>query len=81
MSTANFDPRDRADHRQTADKFDGKKWSYRDLDPGHGVLRFMARSGGYVMVRRPRCAPFVLTEKEWAKLPLWADKSKKQRDG
>lgn len=38
-------------------------------DGGRVVL--MARSGGYVMVRRPRCAPFVLREAEWAKLPKW----------
>lgn len=30
----------------------------------------MTRSGGYVMCRRPRCIPFILTEKEWGKL-LW----------
>jgi hypothetical protein len=35
----------------------------------HGKVMFMVRSGGYVMVKRPRCAPFVLTEKEWRKLP------------
>lgn len=35
----------------------------------HGQIRFMCESGGYVMVRRPRYIPFVLTLKEWAKLP------------
>lgn len=34
-------------------------------------IRLMARSGGYVMVRKPRATPFVLTEKQWAKLPLF----------
>lgn len=38
---------------------------------GDGPVRLMARSGGYVMVRRPGCAPFVMTEKEWAALPDW----------
>lgn len=36
------------------------------LDGGRVV--FMARSGGYVMCKRPRCMPFILTEKEWGKL-------------
>lgn len=35
----------------------------------HGRINFMFRSGGYVMCRRPRKAPFVLTEKDWRKLP------------
>lgn len=37
-----------------------------------GPLRLMARSGGFVMVRYSRMTPFVLTEKQWAKLPLFA---------
>lgn len=73
MSKAFCDPRDRADHRMTPDKFDGRKRTYRRLDPEGGRLRFMARSGGYVMVRRPRCHPFVLTEKEWGALPLYEE--------
>lgn len=36
-----------------------------------GPIRLLARSGGYVMVRYPRMKPFVLTEKEWARLPLF----------
>lgn len=35
----------------------------------HGKITPMARSGGYVMVKRPRCAPFILSEKDWRKLP------------
>lgn len=35
----------------------------------HGKLMHMATSGGYVMVKRPRAMPFVLSLKEWAKLP------------
>lgn len=35
----------------------------------HGRIRFMVRSGGYVMCRRPGAAPFVLSEKHWRKLP------------
>ncbi len=34
-----------------------------------GKLWALARSGGYVMVWRPHSAPFVMTEKEWKKLP------------
>lgn len=70
MSKANFDPRDRADARQFPDKFDGKIWTTRAADMAR--LRLMARSGGYVMVRKSRAMPFVLTEKEWARLPLFS---------
>lgn len=33
-----------------------------------GPIRCMANAEGYVMVRRPGCAPFVLSCKEWAQL-------------
>ena len=36
----------------------------------HGEIRLMATSGGYVMVRRPGCIPFVLSLKEWSLLAL-----------
>lgn len=39
----------------------------------HGPIRYLTRSGGYVMVRRPRCVPFVMHEKDWAKLPKTPD--------
>ena len=38
-----------------------------------GKVHYMACSGGYVMVRRPRCMPLVLTEKEWGKWELFAE--------
>lgn len=72
MSTVKFDHRARADHMMVPDKFDGKKWIHRRRDPEGGRIRCMARSGGFVMVRKARAAPFVLTEKEWAKLPLFS---------
>lgn len=53
MSKANFDPSDRMDPKHT----------------GNQKIRLMARSGGFVMVRYSRMQPYVLTEKEWAKLP------------
>lgn len=31
----------------------------------HGRIRLVARAEGYVMARRPGCAPFVLTERKW----------------
>lgn len=34
-----------------------------------GKIRFMTRSDGYVMVRRPGCTPFVKTYAEWEALP------------
>ena len=36
-----------------------------------GKVRFMVRSGGYVMCRRPRAMPYVVTEKEWRALPVF----------
>ena len=36
-----------------------------------GKVRFMVRSGGYVMCRRPRLSPFVMTEAEWRRLPAF----------
>lgn len=42
-----------------------------DRQDAHGRITFMVRSGGYVMCRRPRSLPFVLSEKQWAKLELW----------
>lgn len=71
MSIATFDARDRADFIQIPDRFDGKRWTTKDRDPDHARIRLMARSGGYVMVRKPHCSPFVLSEKDWAKLPLF----------
>lgn len=34
-------------------------------------IRFMARADGWVMVRRPGCTPFVLSEQTWMDLPLF----------
>ena len=34
----------------------------------YGPIRLMTSAGGYVMVRRPRCAPFVLSIKEYEAL-------------
>ena len=44
-----------------------------DAYDAHGPIKYMTRSGGYVMVRRPRCAPFVLSEKDWRRLPKDAE--------
>ena len=60
MSSANIDCRDRIDLRPDAKG-----------EPLNDRIRYMVRSGGYVMVRKPRSMPFVLTDKEWAKLPLF----------
>lgn len=40
-----------------------------------GKLRYMTQSGGYVMVRRPRCMPFVMIEKKWRNLPAYQEPS------
>lgn len=59
MSTTRFDHRDRQDTQST----------------GNEKLRLMARSGGFVMVRRGRASkhnrPVVMSESEWNKIPLW----------
>jgi hypothetical protein len=49
-----------------------KRYEAVDHRPGydrHGKINHMVSSGGYVMVHRPRCMPFVMTIKDWAKLP------------
>jgi hypothetical protein len=43
----------------------------KDKQDEHGRIVFMTRSGGYVMCRRPRCLPFVLSEKQWGKLSMY----------
>ena len=48
----------------------------RDAYDRHGVIKYMTRSGGYVMARRPRAMPFVLSEKDWRKLPKNSDDGK-----
>lgn len=48
-----------------------KSFERVDTRPGYdwtGKIVFMCQSGGYVMVKRPRRMPFVLTLKEWAKV-------------
>ncbi|WP_226018430.1 hypothetical protein [Novosphingobium sp. FKTRR1] len=37
---------------------------------GGGLVRFMASADGYVMVRRPTCAPFIVSNKDWLSWPL-----------
>jgi len=49
-----------------------KQFERVDTRPAYdalGKIIHMVTSGGYVMVKRPRCVPFVLTLKEWAELP------------
>jgi hypothetical protein len=36
-----------------------------------GKATYMAHGKSYVMARRPGCAPFVVTEKEWREMPLF----------
>jgi len=36
-----------------------------------GRVTLMARAKGYVMVRKTRAMPFVLSEKEWFSLPYY----------
>lgn len=59
MSQTRFDHRDRKGLAST----------------GNEKVRLMARSGGFVMVRRGRASkynkPVVMSETEWDKLPLW----------
>jgi len=34
----------------------------------NGRIMFMVESGGYVMCKRPRCMPFVVSIKAWEKM-------------
>lgn len=38
--------------------------------PG-GRVTYIAHGRGYVMIRRPGCVPFVVTEDDWRSRPLW----------
>lgn len=38
-----------------------------------GRVRFMVSSGGYVMCRKPRCAPFIMAEKAWLQLAFYQE--------
>ena len=63
---------DRRYHRRAAAS-GGREVSgvdHADRYDEHGRIRFMTRSDGYVMVRRPHCMPFVLAEKKWLSLSL-----------
>lgn len=34
-------------------------------------VKYMCHADGYVMARRPRCTPFVISEKLWRSFALW----------
>jgi hypothetical protein len=44
-----------------------------DRDRNGDRLKYMAHASGYVMVRLPKCLPFVLSEKDWRALPLHSE--------
>lgn len=37
----------------------------------YSKITYMAHAKRYVMVRRPGCKPFTITEKQWLEFPLW----------
>ena len=48
-------------YREVPDQFDWNKgWSYKKAGP----YKIMAEVEGYLMVRRPRAMPFVLSKKD-----------------
>jgi hypothetical protein len=73
-ASGDFDTRARADYRLRPGTFDSKKgWTWVPMAPDDEI-RFMSRHSGYVMVRKPRCMPFVMTEKDWLKMPVFQQK-------
>jgi hypothetical protein len=53
-----------------------KNFERVDTRPGYdkyGKIVHMVTSGGYVMVKRPRTTPFVLSLKEWARISKTPD--------
>ncbi len=58
---AAFDTRPRFGHSFAVGRSD-QAWS---------KVTYMAHGKGYVMVRRPQCTPFVLTEKQWLAFPIY----------
>lgn len=54
---------------RTASEIERERLDFkRDRYKGTRV-KYLAHAKGYVMVRKPRAAPFVMTEKEWRQLP------------
>lgn len=51
----------------TADRY-GHNGSHA---PMYGRIIYMAHAKGYVMARRPRAVPFVISEKLWRSFPEW----------
>jgi hypothetical protein len=43
---------------------------HADRQDTHGRLRCIVEAEGHVMVRRPRCFPFVMSVRDWQALPL-----------
>lgn len=68
MNVVSFDPSDRQETAQPPGRIKLSSGALHTLDRSPVRIRLMARSGGYVMVKKPRAAPFVLSEKEWAAL-------------
>jgi hypothetical protein len=42
-------------------------------DPLFFKITYLAHGKGYVMVRKPGCIPFVITEKQWLEFELWSE--------
>jgi hypothetical protein len=48
------------------------RWGHNGVvNPCWGRITYIAHAKGYVMARRPRAVPFVITEKLWNSFPLW----------
>lgn len=44
---------------------------YRCHPGGYGKIKLMAVADGYCMVRKPGCLPYVMSVKEWQRLPAF----------
>lgn len=61
--------------RDYAVSFDGHSWDY---ETEQCEVRVMSRAEGYAMVRRPRCMPFVCSEKDLS--PITPEEAQAAKD-
>ena len=62
------------DQRATLDRknFLADRWGHNGFyEPTYSRVIYMAHAKGYVMARRPRCTPFVISEKLWRSFDLF----------
>jgi hypothetical protein len=58
--------------RKLDDGFTRDRFGHNGQSSWLSRITYMAHANGYVMARRPRCIPFVISEKMWLSFPFWS---------